>query len=84
MMAHNLCYTSLVPKAMVASLNKEDYIVSPTGDVFVKAHKSAGILPEILNELLTARKRAKKDLKEATDPQLRAVLDGRQLALKVR
>jgi DNA polymerase delta subunit 1 len=40
-------------------------------------------LPEILEELLAARKRAKADLKEATDPLEKAVLDGRQLALKV-
>ena len=45
---------------------------------------SQGILPEILEELLAARKRAKADLKKATDPLERAVLDGRQLALKVR
>ncbi|PKA57109.1 DNA polymerase delta catalytic subunit [Apostasia shenzhenica] len=42
-----------------------------------------GILPEILEELLAARKRAKADLKEAKDPFERAVLDGRQLALKI-
>lgn len=42
-----------------------------------------GLLPQILQELLGARKRAKKDLKEADDPFVRAVLDGRQLALKV-
>ena len=56
---------------------------SPSGDLFVKAHRTKGILPEILEELLGARKRAKTDLKTATDPFLRAVLDGRQLALKV-
>ena len=42
-----------------------------------------GILPEILEELLAARKRAKADLKAATDPFVKAVMDGRQLALKV-
>jgi len=40
-------------------------------------------LPEILDELLSARKRAKADLKKATDPMEKAVLDGRQLALKI-
>ncbi|CAE6248546.1 unnamed protein product [Arabidopsis arenosa] len=35
-----------------------------------------GILPEILEELLTARKRAKADLKEAKDPHEKAILDG--------
>ena len=43
-----------------------------------------GLLPEILEDLLSARKRAKADLKKETDPFKRAVLDGRQLALKVR
>lgn len=40
-------------------------------------------MPEILEELLAARKRAKADLKLAKDPLEKAVLDGRQLALKV-
>ena len=61
----------------------EDVLKSPNGDYFVKAHRQKGILPEILEELLSARKRAKTDLKEATDPFMKAVLDGRQLALKV-
>ncbi|KAG8679676.1 DNA-directed DNA polymerase delta, partial [Ceratobasidium sp. 395] len=36
-----------------------------------------------LEDLLSARKRAKADLKKETDPFKRAVLDGRQLALKI-
>lgn len=53
------------------------------GDCFVKASVCKGLLPQILENLLAARKRAKKDLKAATDPFEKAVLDGRQLALKV-
>ena len=52
-------------------------------DMFVKANVRKGLLPEILEDLLSARKRAKADLKKETDPFKRAVLDGRQLALKV-
>lgn len=52
-------------------------------DMFVKASRRKGLLPEILTDLLAARKRAKADLKKETDPFKRAVLDGRQLALKV-
>ena len=37
-------------------------------DVFVRANKTKGILPEILEELLGARKRAKADLKKAQAP----------------
>lgn len=64
-------------------LPKEDVIRTPTGDSFVRAHRTKGILPEILEELLAARKRAKKDLAAATDPFVAAVMNGRQLALKV-
>jgi DNA polymerase delta subunit 1 len=52
-------------------------------DYFVKAHIRKGLLPIILEELIAARKRAKKDLKNETDPFRKAVLDGRQLALKI-
>ena len=51
---------------------------------FAKNHLRKGLLPTILEDLLTARKRAKADLKKETDPFKKAVLDGRQLALKVR
>lgn len=53
------------------------------GDCFVKQHLRKGILPTILADLLGARKKAKADLKNETDPFKKAVLDGRQLALKV-
>ena len=43
-----------------------------------------GLLPAILDELLTARKQAKRDMAAATDPMEKAVQNGRQLALKVR
>ena len=56
---------------------------SPTGDCFVKSTSRKGLLPQILEELLTARKKAKKDLKVEKDPFKKAVYDGRQLALKI-
>lgn len=62
---------------------KEEVTRTPSGDSFVRAARSKGILPEILEELLGARKRAKKDLAAATDPFVAAVMNGRQLALKV-
>lgn len=66
----------------VKELAPEDVLRCPTGHCFVRASLSKGILPEILEELLGARKRAKADLKAATNPFMKAVLDGRQLALK--
>lgn len=85
MMAHNLCYTTLLNRASIQAFNlsEDDYTLTPNGDYFVKEAKRKGILPTILNELLTARKKAKADLKKESDPFKRAVLDGRQLALKI-
>ena len=59
------------------------HVACAAGEYFVKSSVQKGLLPQILQELLGARKRAKADLKKATDPFERAVLDGRQLALKV-
>ncbi|XP_068231528.1 DNA polymerase delta catalytic subunit [Palaemon carinicauda] len=86
MMAHNLCYTTLLQgphKAQEYNLSPEDYIKTPSNNYFVKANKRKGLLPEILESLLAARKKAKNDLKNETDPLKKKVLDGRQLALKI-
>uniref|UniRef100_A0A667Y482 DNA polymerase n=1 Tax=Myripristis murdjan TaxID=586833 RepID=A0A667Y482_9TELE len=85
MMAHNLCYTTLLQKGSVEKLglSPEDFIKTPTGDQFVKSSLRKGLLPEILENLLSARKRAKAELKKETDPFKKQVLDGRQLALKI-
>ncbi|XP_057299818.1 DNA polymerase delta catalytic subunit-like [Hydractinia symbiolongicarpus] len=83
MMAHNLCYTSLLMKKDAAKLSPDEYIITPCGHHFVKAHLRKGLLPEILEHLLSARKKAKADLKNETDPFKKKVLDGRQLALKI-
>uniref|UniRef100_A0A669BDL0 DNA polymerase n=1 Tax=Oreochromis niloticus TaxID=8128 RepID=A0A669BDL0_ORENI len=85
MMAHNLCYTTLLQKGSVDKLGlaPEDFIKTPTGDLFVKSSLRKGLLPEILENLLSARKRAKAELKKETDPFKKQVLDGRQLALKI-
>ncbi|KAM4534907.1 DNA polymerase delta catalytic subunit [Fundulus diaphanus] len=85
MMAHNLCYTTLLQKgsAEKLGLSSDDFIKTPTGDQFVKSSVRKGLLPEILENLLSARKRAKAELKKETDPFKKQVLDGRQLALKI-
>ena len=53
-------------------------------DLFATMKRRKGLLPTVLEDLISARKRAKADLKKETDSFKRAVLDGRQLALKVR
>ncbi|KAI8630165.1 DNA polymerase delta catalytic subunit [Xylariaceae sp. FL1651] len=86
MQAHNLCYTTLIKKAAVEKFGlkkDEDYIVTPNGDMFVTIKQRKGLLAQILEELLAARKQAKRELAVETDPFKRAVLNGRQLALKI-
>lgn len=98
MMAHNLCYTTLLDKPTIERLKLvegEDYVQTPNNgeycrcpcllipDFFVTSNRRKGLLPHVLENLLAARKRAKADLKVEKDPFKRAVLDGRQLALKV-
>jgi DNA polymerase delta subunit 1 len=84
MMAHNLCYSTLLAKEDVAKLKDTDYEKTPDDDIhFVRSSVQKGILPLILEELLSARKRAKTDMAKATDPFVIAVQNGRQLALKI-
>jgi DNA polymerase delta subunit 1 len=83
MQAHNLCYSTLLQPQQVKTLDPSTYKRTPNGYYFVKSDVKKGILPEILEELLTARKAAKKDMKAAKDPLTKGVMNGRQLALKV-
>jgi len=89
MQAHNLCYSTLVRREHRHLLNSNDYAEGPAGHAFLKTEKQQGILPAILNELLTARKRVKalmaeeKKKGDEADKTTVAVYDGRQLALKV-
>ena len=84
-LTHDPSYTTLIRKADIQSgvIPPTDYVRTPTGDHFITATTQPGLLPAILAELLRARKKAKEELKAASDPLERAVLDGRQLALKI-
>lgn len=83
MQAYNLCYSTLVDPADVPNVDPSKYKRSENGHVFVHSSVQKGILPTILEELLAARKRAKKDMKNAPNEFERAVQNGRQLALKM-
>ena len=84
-MAHNLCYSTLLTPAEIKKydLQPHQYTKTPSNNLFLKASVRKGLLPEILESLLGARKKAKTDLKKETDPFKKKVLDGRQLALKI-
>lgn len=81
--SNNLCYTTLLSDKMAARFKELDIIKTPTGDCFVSSHIKKGLLPIILEKLLSNRKLTKKLLKETEDPELQKILDGRQLALKL-
>merc|ERR1719361_2710084 len=82
-MAHNLCYCTLMRPDQAAAMAPEHMTRTPTGCFFVRSSQRKGLLPMILEELLAARKRAKKAMAEAEDPLTKSVLNGRQLALKI-
>ncbi|KAF4705705.1 DNA polymerase delta catalytic subunit, partial [Perkinsus olseni] len=88
MQAHNLCYSTLVQPSVaqregLTEGEEGDVTRTPCGHLFVKQGVRKGLLPMVLEELLQARKRAKKEMAQATDPLKKMVLNGRQLALKV-
>ena len=68
MMAHNLCYSTLIDPSVAMRMNPNDYTRTPHGDYFVKPHVRKGLLPMILEELFGARKKAKNELAIETDP----------------
>ena len=64
MIENNLCYSTWLPSEDAArsfGLSRDDYIITPTGDMFVKRHIREGVLPQVLKHLLTTRGTAKKD-----------------------
>ena len=84
MMAHNLCYSTLVMEPKYDNLDGVTYETFKIGGRTYKfAQDVPSLLPVILNELKAFRKQAKKDMAEATTPQMKAVYNGKQLAYKI-
>ena len=88
MIAHNLSFETLVLSDQFMNIEDVKYksytVEDGTKYTFVqKTEKKTGLIPLILEELGAARKRAKREMNACDDPVLKAILDGRQLALKV-
>ena len=62
---------------------KDDKKVGIKKCTYIEKLNKKGIIPSLLEDLLEARKIAKKQMARATDPFQKAVYNGKQLALKV-
>lgn len=85
--ADNLCYSTLVMDPQYVRpgpflfLNTGPMEAERPPIVFVQHIR--GVLPSIVENLLDARRRVKRQLAQCSDPFMQMILDGRQLALKL-
>jgi DNA polymerase, archaea type len=79
MMAHNLCYTTVITEDRPEGKT----IKPPSGGEFVPPGIFKGIVPSILEDLLSQRVETKKKMKNTSDKNEYRVLDATQLALKI-
>lgn len=80
MVAHNLCYSTLVVDPRYANIPGITYETFGTNTF---AQDVPSLLPAVLTELKAFRNKAKKDMAAATTPQMKQVYNGKQLAYKV-
>lgn len=83
MMAHNLCYSTLVMDGKYEFLEGVEYEEFQVGEKKYKFVQNApSVLPNILDELKAFRKKAKKDMANAQG-FMKDVYNGKQLAFKI-
>lgn len=77
MMAHNLCYSTIVRDMIIPSDKAEK-----VGDSWYVQNVPA-LLPEVLRELKEFRKQAKKDMAKAKGTPMEDIYNAKQLAYKI-
>ena len=83
--AYNLSYDTLVVRQDEDKvLPNERTTLTPIQRRFVQSDVRKGVIPQVLEWLIAARKQVRAAQKETTDPFIKAVLDERQKAIKVR
>ena len=86
MMAHNLCYSTYVRKSMMKeAMDKfgDDCLEqTPNGDSFLKSSIFKGVLPSILEKLISERSKVKGLLKTCSE-QMKKTLEAKSNALKL-
>lgn len=80
MVAHNLCYSTLVMDPKYDNLPGVEY---ETHGVHKFAQNVPSLLPAILTDLRAFRKKAKKDMEAAKGTAMYPIYDGKQLAYKI-
>lgn len=86
MIAWNLCITTWVSDVpRYGNLKGVEYKDFDTGDGNVHrfVQSQPGVVPGILDYLWTERKRIKKQMKAEEDPETKAILNAKQLAIKL-
>ena len=83
MMAHNLCYSTIIPAYRVKDFREDQLTKTPNGDFFIKKGIFSGVLPKILHDLVSTRKAVKDKIKTCNDKALLVLLENRQAALKL-
>ena len=85
MMAHNLCYSTLVMDRRYNNIPGVEYetFTLASGKSYTFAQNVPSLLPTILAELKQFRKQAKKDMAAATTQGMKEVYNGKQLAYKI-
>ena len=84
MMAHNLCYSTLVLNPKYDNVPGVTYeTFSAGGKVYKFAQNVPSLLPVILADLKKFRKAAKRDMAQTTDQGMKNVYNGKQLAYKI-
>lgn len=84
MIAWNLCPTTWVSREKYNNIEGVDYKEFETDDgthTFVQSVK--GVVPNVLDRLWKERKAVKKQMKNEKDSRMKAILNGKQLAIKV-
>ena len=72
-----------LPHDQLETLLNENKIINTPNDVlYVTKDVRKGVLPTLLNEILSLRASVKQTLKATTDPKMKKILDARQMALK--
>jgi DNA polymerase elongation subunit (family B) len=82
----NLCYSTIVRNPKYKNLPGVEYHVIKVGDrehTFVKNTVLKGVLPALEENLLNARKAVKKRMQTEENKDIYAMLDAKQLAIKV-